>query len=476
MLGFCKRSCAGGALVVSLVLGQRAAFAQSMAGHAPANESALCGPHFWLGPVEGFTTAPHEVALGEGLFLPLPQGTSVELEVRGLDSGDWIEWDGFDESGKKRRIPLHFPGPQVVRATVQPSGVRVECPVFVLPLRPEYLKFDYRVVAVHPFDMKNSWSQNPESWNETSVEIWKHWDSIAEVRELNGKLAISVNSLVKLDASPTDEALLDRNLDFSPLLEWRIDGEAAGTGTWLTKFSKGPHRIEVGPPPQTRRFSVTAYEVRLTETSIEKEGNDFAIRYTATTDPAGFEQAVNWVASTKFGETSRIFGTGSTFDVLFRDVFGADQLSLDHLAVSDGPASTTTEHAWLGVRADHAEESTDLISDSVSLECEAETSCCPANYFVGQVVITRTKRCKNESKDGFLFDTWVDGIINKNSASSAARVEVVIAGEEDCDDVTGQGDQAFATRFFGCMKSGNIGTVKVFGPTTLLCQRRFEAP
>ena len=64
------------------------------------------------------------------------------------------------------------------------------------------------------------------------------------------------------------------------------------------------------------------------------------VTLTARTIPAGFEEEITWLASTKYGRCEPIMGQGPTFTVRFDETWGGS---------ADG-----VPFQWLGVRADHA--------------------------------------------------------------------------------------------------------------------------
>ncbi len=294
----------------------------------------------WFGPVNLFTTARHRVP--QKLVLPL--GSRVEFGLTALRKTDVVEWKGAGAialpGASTDSCEFLFPsaGPVTVSCTILPDDESMDCPLLVLPLSPDQVSFDYLIQRRQPFELEE------DLGNEQTVDIWKHWDSIAKVERVGGQWVTSVQTQSRgpgrlvLNACPIPRPPLGVIPGIESLLEWRVDGEAVGVGRASPALTKGLHQLEIGPPGYTLSDALFAYEVSVqSNPPVEEWRENIPIEFTATTDPPGYESQVTWMSSTLFGKAEPTLGSGPTFVTQFSGIYGPHG---DHLL------------SWTGVLGD----------------------------------------------------------------------------------------------------------------------------
>jgi hypothetical protein len=134
-----------------------------------------------------------------------------------------------------------------------------------------------------------------------------------------------------------------------PWIEWRTDGVKDAVGAVFSRgfTGAGEHVVSARMFSAARDLEdsrkITIYSARITNFKtgdIVENGVDYT--FEAATDPPGFEEYVNWFASTKFGTVSAFHGRGATFKVRFDGTWGTL------------PTDPPIDFQWLGVQADNS--------------------------------------------------------------------------------------------------------------------------
>lgn len=296
-----------------------------------------------LGPIPGLTTAWHDAPLEEAM---VPVGTVVRLK-QPMPRDSRVEWSGAVEVERSAtaciaECVMSEAGMYEVRSEVRAPDGRVCVNVCVFhaveaPAEKVWLEPEVRVWA-------RAHGLNEASTNDETVEAW-FGDSIASLRAVEkGRYLTACRTYISLGVD-----VLPRG--FGPLMEWRVDGVAAGIGaSSVASFdAAGVYEIEVGPPSGARRVVVETYGVRITS---HEEGRDMIptgrlVRFEAETEPRGYEHLITWLASTKHGTALPVLGSGAEFVTRFDDVFGPHP---------DGSGLWQ----WAGVKADSARFGVDM--------------------------------------------------------------------------------------------------------------------
>ncbi len=308
-------------------------------GGSSGNERLL------FGPVEGFTTAAHEVPDG----LVLPSRTIVPFSVHGFsgdgagpgETDDFIQWS--------RRGLVRADGPlawysfsKVGSAWIQctlPDGHRLDCPLDVRSLDPGDLQF-FAVAAPEPaFDMPPE-----DAENDQTVEAWKNPVSMASVQRTTEGFATgcAIRQRIVLQANTPQVG----EGDLASLLEWRKDGHAIGLREVRLDVSWNPtdQLLVLGPPRHEMPVLIRYYRV-LIESLFEGDiPEDEPVSFLATTDPPGLESFVTWLSATMNGSAEPTLGSGALFTTTFKNTFDFDEA-----------AGGLTQ--WIGVRADNSTRS-----------------------------------------------------------------------------------------------------------------------
>ncbi|MGA7269724.1 MAG: hypothetical protein WB239_01505, partial [Acidimicrobiia bacterium] len=101
--------------------------------------------------------------------------------------------------------------------------------------------------------------------------------------------------------------------------------------------------MEAGPTDVAERVGLETYRVTITSHRRgDKVLEGVEESFTAVTDPPGLESEIRWLASTKYGASDPVMGTGESFAVQFDSTFGLRNLT------------TGLREQWLGVKADNA--------------------------------------------------------------------------------------------------------------------------
>jgi len=301
-----------------------------------------------LGPIEGLTTAWHPIAFlnedpprdpeiftdlepakGE-IELVVPLG--VDLRFRcGVPTGGVVEWEGaseVDRVGALSTALCRLDTPQVTRVTAQLRTPDGEGQVSVR-LRAIDVDLD-RVRVQRPRITVDRLEADDVADNASSVETFLG-SSIADLGSDAEGLVTSVDRFLDLEA-------VVEPAELAPLVEWSIDGAPrllAATAR-LRLLRPGRHEIRVGSGVGARTVPVTAYRVRIVrDASTAGFAEATPLTFRAETIPAGYEDRVRWLASTRSGSATPALGSGPVFTTTFRN-------------------TTDAAGRWAGVKADHA--------------------------------------------------------------------------------------------------------------------------
>jgi hypothetical protein len=303
----------------------------------PVPEGPDCGSpsnRLFLDSIDGLIVGRH---LAPATFV-VPLGSRVMMFQEACLS-DRVTWTGaelryFDETGVGAFCPMDRPGVQSVRVqVVKRNGEVIEnaCDFEVLDVPIDQIK----VAGITMEKLRLGLTE--QSSNQETMEHF-FGRAISSVRPVGPK-----KYRTSVDRELTFQAAKLRPKILSGVIEWRVDGQAAGLGETLRfSFSRpGVHRVSVGPTAAPAELEIETYRVLITShvsnRDIVSEGEP--IIFTAVTDPPGYENEITWLSSTKYGTATPVLGSGPTFTVQFDDTWG------------DDPAYGRFQ--WLGVKADH---------------------------------------------------------------------------------------------------------------------------
>jgi hypothetical protein len=306
-------------------------------------------PSLHFGPVPGFTTTAHPVP--EVLAIPL--GTQVEFSVQPLRPGQTVHWDGARSLQNQNEISVSFDqmGPSLLACTIYPQEVRLECPLWVIPTTPESLRFDFQLRANHPFSLEDGVD------NESSLEVFFDWPTIADVHQFEGGWATTLDTPLLLEATGYFGSVPPEVVDIglSSLLECRVNGEAIGIGTVeISANDFVQSEVTLGPPEYEDTVDLLIYDVEV-DSNLEpgEWGDGIPVTFTARTDPPGLEAFVNWFAATKYGQAQPQLGRGPVFTTTFTDT-------------TDWDPEQATWWQWLGVRVERSRFGQDQKPDKMT--------------------------------------------------------------------------------------------------------------
>jgi|GEM_PF-6284487 hypothetical protein len=291
------------------------------------------GGRLKIGPVEGLTLGWHRAPARTAV----PVGATITLRVP-VRSQDAVQWTGAREvernpGGSTAEVTPRQPGVYEIRVVYQEPGAAG------LAEREERITLE--AVAIAPEAVQISGLRatvdevaiDPADPNASSMHYFFRDDSIAALRQVApGHVRTSVKRWLTLavDVEPAG---------FAPLVEWRLNGapqEHLGSPVALRVFPPREHTVQVGPEAAPQALTLETYLVQITGPGEDDPIHDGeSVTYRAETIPPGFEDEVNWLASTKTGTCWPDRGEGAEFTTVFSETFGA-------------------EGRWLGVRGDQA--------------------------------------------------------------------------------------------------------------------------
>ncbi len=339
-------------------------------------------PRLYFEPIAGLTTirhlAPAETAIPLGtileLYLSVPEDAVVTFTGAAITSRT--------PDGVSARCPLDRVGTALVAAVVELSdGTRqvLPCRLSVLPIAIADISATIFTPTVAPFDLD-------ESATNTETMAYFFGKSIARLVETTVG-AMDANSddgrrrrPVVGSVTRSFRTSIDRPIEFlveadpqgfTPLMEWRVDGQGISIGAVRedTFMTVGSHTVSVGPPARSTEVRIDTYSVTITshESNFEIVPEGELITFEAVTQPLGHEGGILWLSSTKYGTAAPVLGQGSTFTVIFDDTWEDSQ--------------------WLGVRADNVVFNQDQkgccwVCEGSELICSGSTnqSVCPVGY------------------------------------------------------------------------------------------------
>ncbi|HSG99874.1 MAG TPA: hypothetical protein VLB27_07485 [candidate division Zixibacteria bacterium] len=323
-----------------------------------------------IGPIQGLTTVWHKAPSSTAI----PLGKTVQFRL--TCPGDCeVKWTGAENVHRMpagdcayeySQCPMQVVGDARTTARITaPNGdyCDISCAFKVTDFNPADIRISNLVAEVEQLGI---------TYQSKYGEIFPYFggESIAPIRQVNDKrFRTSVNRTVVFSADVEP-------VEFSPLLEWRVDGEPISLGSSLTigySMSAEPNVTpaddkvfkdlpggpdirgferrdvvlwnKVGVLPvqlgttsnplnlELERYSTTIYTYYNDQRSVPD--GDYAM-FQAVTHPPGYESEVVWIATTRFGTVTPVLATGQLLTATFVDY-------------DDGYP------IWLGVKANETE-------------------------------------------------------------------------------------------------------------------------
>lgn len=329
----------------------------------PATPAPRTG--FALGPVPGLTTGWHKMPDAR---VAIPRGTTVEVRYW-HPVGATVLWEGATETRKERNVsyaecPVEAVGDISIRARAHmgnQDGTLLydeTCLLRIVDVDASELEVGVVTVSKQPFNLDET------ATNEQTMEQFFRGGSIATLTQVGpNHYRTATRTALQLSGAVTGR----RPSQLAQLVEWRVNGVPMFLGSEVDDAvlkSVGAHTIEVGPRGRAQEIHIDTYGVR-----IVSHDNDTAIAegqpvtFEAVTNPAGFEDEITWLSSTKSGTAYPVVGKGSTFTVVF-DKTWADGLR------------------WIGVKADGVVINKDDKAPDPEIESVVPTSGPPGTTFV----------------------------------------------------------------------------------------------
>ncbi len=333
---------------------------------APAVENA---PGILIGPIEDFTTGWHNVD-GTTMFR-VPRGAALRFKYA-LPQGATIEWEGASEEDRDAKSSYAVCTPDAadelaIRVTVSDASGNLaavnECNLRIVDVTPT----DFAELAI------SLQQARPEvTTYATNLETMAAWfgPSIGDIVEVGHNHYRTAVGLV-IDFSSNMESRAAGSL-----MEWRVNGKAVSLGRTdqQTLDRAGANVISVGPPSLAQEIRIDTYRVEIvSHEQDETVLTGTPVTYRAVTHPAGFENEIRWVASTKNGNAYPTIGKGAEFTTTFFDTFGPDNFQ------------------WLGVKAGNAKRGQDIamrdLCDDLCIGCGNAKTDYQANIGTGGATV-----------------------------------------------------------------------------------------
>ncbi len=355
------RSCARRATAIVATVCAGAAWGQGLPvegeGTGPVDRALQ------LGPVPGFTTAWHPAPA----MSAAPLGATLVFRIMAPEAAK-VTWTGAIEIAHEKgwstaTCPLTTLDKQTVHATVTVDGETFSDSMTIDPM-----DVDPSVIVMAPITVDATAvvpppMATPEQLNDWAVETY-FGGSIAAIRAAGeGRWVTSVARRIAMATAATP-------VDFAPLTEWRVDGEAVALGgsAPITLSTPGLHRVSAGPPATAAAVTIETYAAaieRRTRSDFAVDGvsipEDVRTAFEVVTTPPGYEDQVTWLAATKYGSAVPTMGAGAAFEAVFQATYG--------------PWPTGGAWQWLGVRADNATQGQDQKTCGADSFCESDTQC-----------------------------------------------------------------------------------------------------
>ncbi len=288
-----------------------------------------------IGPVAGLTTAWHPAPA----TTHVPVDSTVQLRQYAR-RGEQVVWHGAEEilrdgEGSVAVCPGDQPGIYFVRAIVSTdNGARYESSMVINKV----LTHARDIVLGTPRIMEEQLALPAAATNGETMEYY-FGPSIASVERISSDTYLtSVGRPFRVDVAVDPPG-------FAPLIEWRtVDGMTwLGASTTAAINDVGTHALTVGGPDAVPALFVETYETVLTShvSGMDFVGDGQPITFTARTEPAGYEDRITWLSSTKYGSALPVMGHGPSFTVQFDETWGPN------------PHNPQTPFQWLGARCDN---------------------------------------------------------------------------------------------------------------------------
>ncbi|MEE9129087.1 MAG: hypothetical protein V3T84_03645 [Phycisphaerales bacterium] len=362
---------------------------------APPGQRSLSSS-FQIGPIDGLTTAWH----------PAPANTSISFGTfaqfyQPAAPDTIVIWTGAvevarDDQGSTAIGWLLELGPHVVHVEVIPlaGGARYSQSRFnVVDVPIEQITVSPIDVWVDPVEIDEDLPQ--DEINEQTMSYF-FGQSIAALRDLgHDQYRTSVNRWVHMSVEVDPPG-------FTPLMEWRVDGQPTRLGGSVTHAidDVGLHEITVGPLFNPGQAEIETYSVTITSHTsgedIIEEGEP--VVFIAETDPPGYEDEITWLSSTKYGTAEPILGEGPIFIAEFNDTWDFD--------------AENGYWQWLGVKADNATfnqdqkgEFGDMLFDNESVEIQFGENVFEEFVINGQFTVSHEGVVNGEGTVRFPDDT-----------------------------------------------------------------------
>jgi hypothetical protein len=288
-------------------------------------------PPLEIGPIEGLTTGWHGVPAHSAIPLGTVAVFQQNAPVDALYSWDGATDLGFD--GMAERV-FDRVGPTSVRVRVTASDGEL---IGENLMRLDVVDFPVGAIEISPIRVASqAHGLTQSSSNEQTMDAY-FGSSIGNLYSVQDDRYVT-----SIDRPLFFQTQVDPP-EFAPLVEWVVDDEptALGAESELSFNLVGDRLVTVGTRAGFDAVLVRTYSVQITPSVPIIAGfpEGIPVTLTATTNPPGYEVGVSWLASTKFGSSTVVLGSGPTFTVQFDNTYGLPD---------DGP------EMWTGVKGDNA--------------------------------------------------------------------------------------------------------------------------
>ncbi len=314
--------------------------------------------HLEIGPMPGLTTSWHPAPTA----VTIPLDATVELRVR-VGPGQIVSWLGAEEVSNDgvwsvaRPAAGQLDGDQLITVRVITASV-IEDTDFEESTRITTSAIASDQISVAPPVVWTSPVNIDKKRLNDSTYHYYRGESIADLHPVRPGLyrsSIDRTLWLRTDVDPPE---------FAPLVEWRSSDGSAYLGNPVPFYMSRPgiYQIALGPEASQEWVSIETYRTEITSHSSGDIIYDGTwTTFHAETDPPGYESEITWLASTRYGTTTRILHRGPAFRVRFDDTFGDNGTQ------------------WLGVKANETVFGQDLNGVDV-------TECTPPSGEAGTIV------------------------------------------------------------------------------------------
>ena len=321
-----------------------------------------------IGPIPGLTTTWHRAPSNDAL---IPRGT-ILLVRQPTTNGSRVVWQGAEEI---ERTPTH----SLAHCTMdQLDSYSVTCTVIPTAGEPKvqacvFQTTDYptdSILVLPGVPTGRPFTITEDSSTEDALDAY--FDSTVSTLHTKGD-----GNFVAATGTPVKLNTFVFPAGFAPLIEWQIDDTPAFIGANATHQFRtpGPYTLKAASPDPIVRpheFTFEIYHAIITSFDVpgvrKYNSHDFPtdtpVTFYAQTNPPGYEQYIQWIAATKFGETFPVIGSGPSFTVEFIDPYGID--------------NSGNAWLWAGVRADNASRGQDQKAPEINaVSCPFPERCIP---------------------------------------------------------------------------------------------------